>query len=46
LQLAAKLLALDPKSAFQSHFAALPKQGMNDNATYVLARIGNILFGK
>jgi serine/threonine protein phosphatase PrpC len=46
LQLAAKLLALDPKSAFQSHFAALPKQGMNDNATYVLARIGNSLFGK
>jgi serine/threonine protein phosphatase PrpC len=46
VQLAAKLLAPDPKNAFQTHFEQLPKKGMNDNATYVLARTGSSLFGK
>lgn len=46
MQLAAKLLALDPKRALQAHFEQSSRKGMNDNATYILARIGNGLFGK
>ncbi len=45
-QLATILLASDPKSAFRDHFGKLPKTGMNDNATYILALVSDNLLGK
>lgn len=45
MQLASRLLAPDPQEALRDHFSQLPKTGLNDNATYVLARVGDNLTG-
>jgi len=46
MQLASKLLASGPKDALREHFEKLPRTGMNDNATYILALIGDSLLAK